>query len=162
MLIIPSYFWIIWISVFLLHFFYFICHTFILQMLSKYLTMSPEEIFFMDFEKPFTFFMVERVYKLTITIYCHLITDPFSSYIFINFLFIWKFWIKFLDFLRIVVLSSLILCIRISDLAYEKEDKIITFTKFIVLQFYHIFCFSRFYSDISLLECSQCFLNMSI
>ena len=32
----------------------------------------------------------------------------------------------------------------------KKEDKNMTFTKYIVLQFYHITCFTRFYGNISL------------
>ena len=52
------------ISFFLLHFFPF-CYIFILQLMffQKNLTTSPEEIFFMDIEKPFTFFMVKEDMK---------------------------------------------------------------------------------------------------
>ena len=32
----------------------------------------------------------------------------------------------------------------------KKEDKIITFTKYVVLQFYHITCLTGFYGHISL------------
>ena len=49
-----------------------------------------------------------------------------------------------------IVLSSLILCIRNFDLVMKKEDKIITYTKYIALQFYHIACFTRFYGHVSL------------
>ena len=75
----------------------------------------------MDNEKPLTFFMVKKGIKVTITIYCHLITDTFPSYIFINFFSLQSFELEFLDSLRILFLSSLILCIRNSDLAYEKR-----------------------------------------
>ena len=53
-----------------------------------------------------------KVQKVTITIYCHLITDPSPSYIFINFLFTLKFWMIIFGFPKDFVLCSLILCIR--------------------------------------------------
>ena len=49
--------------------------------------MSSEEIFFMDIKKSLTLFMVKKGIKSNLTLFCHLITDPFPSYIFINFLF---------------------------------------------------------------------------
>ena len=70
MLIIPSYFEFfnknVTVSFFSLRFFHFICYIFILQLIffqNALLEESPEEIFFMDIEKPCTFFMVKKDIK---------------------------------------------------------------------------------------------------
>ena len=55
----------------------------------------------MSTEKLFTFFMVKKVEKVTITIYC-LIIDPVPNYIFINFFLIESFELEFLDSLRVL------------------------------------------------------------
>ena len=65
MLIIPSCFKLFDKNVtaffFLLLFPFYLLHIYpSVDFLSKYLTTSPEEIFFMDIEKPFTFFMVKK------------------------------------------------------------------------------------------------------
>ena len=59
------------------------CHTFPI-FLSKHLTTSPEEMFFMDIEKPSTFIMVKKGIKSNHN-NCCLITDLFPSYILIEF-----------------------------------------------------------------------------
>ena len=53
----------------------------------------------------------EAIIKSNYNIYCCLITDPVLSYIFINFMFTWKIWIRIFEFPKSFVLSSLILCI---------------------------------------------------
>ena len=69
MLIIPLTFELfdknITISFFWLHFFHFICYIFILQLIFLENTYYYESrrIFFMDIEKPFTFFMVKKGIK---------------------------------------------------------------------------------------------------
>ena len=69
MLIIPLTFKLfdknITISFFWLHFFHFICYIFILQLIFLENTYYYESrrIFFMDIEKPFTFFMVKKGIK---------------------------------------------------------------------------------------------------
>ena len=68
MLIIPSCFKLFDKNVtaffFLLLFPFYLLHIYpSVDFLSKYLTTSPEEIFFMDIEKPFTFFMVKKGIK---------------------------------------------------------------------------------------------------
>ena len=113
------------------------------------ITTSPENFFFMDIEKPFTFFMVKKGIKSN---HNNLLFNywPCPSYIFINLLFTWKFWVIIFGFPKDIVLRLLILCIGNSDQAYKKRRKIITFTKEIVLQFYRISCFTYFYGHISL------------
>ena len=107
--------------------------------LSKYFTTSLEEFFFKGIEKSFTFFMVKKSIK--------------SNHNDLLFCSLESFWIKFLDS---IVLSSLILCIRNSNIANEKRRfhnhniTIITFAKYVVLKFYQITCFTRFYGHISL------------
>ena len=68
MLIIPSFELFdknVTISFFSLHFFHFICYIFILQLIFLENTYYYESrrIFFMDVEKPFTFFMVKKGIK---------------------------------------------------------------------------------------------------
>ena len=68
MLIIPSCFKLFDKNVtaffFLLLFPFYLLHIYpSVDFLSKYLTTSSEEIFFMDIEKPFTFFMVKKGIK---------------------------------------------------------------------------------------------------
>ena len=69
MLIIPSYSKLfdknVRVSFFSLHFFpFYLLHVYpSIDFLSKYLTTSSEEIFFMIIEKPFTFFMVKKGIK---------------------------------------------------------------------------------------------------
>ena len=107
---------------FFVSFFHFICNIFIFQLIFFHNNLLESWIIFlMDIEKPFTFYMVNKSIKKAITVYCRLITDPFPSYIFISFLFTLKFWIRIFGFPNDIVLSSLILCIRNSDLAHEKR-----------------------------------------
>ena len=83
-------------------------------------TTSPEEFFPWILRSNSRFSCWKKVQKLAITICCCLITDPVPSYIFVNVLFTWKFGITVFGFPKGIVLSSLILFIRNSDLANEK------------------------------------------
>ena len=122
MFIIHSFFLITWSKchniLLFITLFHFICYIVILQ---NTLLRVQEKFFSWSLRSHLLFSWWRKVWNVTITIYCRLITDPFPSYIFINFLFTWKFWIRIFGFPKDILLSLLILYIRNSDLAHQKR-----------------------------------------
>ena len=128
------------------------CHTFSIYLLhiypsvdflSKYCTTSPEENFFIDIEKPFTFFMLKKGTKSN---HSNLLSCDYWPFSWLNF---YQFFVhmevvnEIVGFPKYIILNSLILYIR-------NSDYITLHLHNILLQFYHISCFTGFYGHISL------------
>ena len=78
---------------------------------------SRRNFFHGHWEAIYFFSWWRKVWKVTITNYCLLITDPFPSHIFIIFLFTWTFWINLVWKMKINLLHlQNILCV--TDLSY--------------------------------------------
>ena len=91
MLIILSYFWFVWWKchniLLFVTLFHFICYIFILQLIffQDIVLQVQKKFFSWTLKSHLLFSWWGKIWKVTITIYCCLITDPFPIYIFINF-----------------------------------------------------------------------------